>query len=147
MSICDNEIDLNRSREAMLPVRTSIADPLCEVVDRATLLNFAEVQVEGEPDVIVELIDIYLEEASHQISAMQQAIVNTDALALKCATHCLKGSSASLGAYHMAASCEDLEQIAGSRLFDSAGALMPRLQQEFEQVRQTLLIERQRRCK
>lgn len=144
--MCHSEIEITTDRKSTLPVCTSIADPLCAIVDMAMLLSFEEVQVEGEPDVIVELIDIFLEEALHQMSAMQQAIINTDALALKHATHSLKGSSASLGAYHMTAFCEDLEQIAGNNQFHSAGAVLTRLQQEFEQVRQALLAERQRRC-
>lgn len=145
MPIYHSETEIADDRKPTLPVRTSVADPLCEIVDMTMLLSFEEVQVEGEPDLIVELIDIYLEEALHQMSAIQQAIANTDAPALKRATHSLKGSSANLGAYHMAAFCEDLEQIAGNNLFHSAGALLIRLRQEFEQVRQALLAERQRR--
>ena len=138
-------IDTNLDRESVLIKRTSAPDTVSDAVDMAVLTSFEEAQGEGEPDLVVELIDLYLEDTPHRVAAMREAMAKTDGQSLERAAHCLKGSSASLGAGQVAVLCEELEQIARDFSLQAVEVVVTRLEHEFERVRQTFLAERQRR--
>ncbi len=138
-------IDTNADQESVLLKRTSAPDTLSGAVDMAVLTSFEEAQGEGEPDLVVELIDLYLEDAPHRVAAIREALAKTDGQSLERAAHGLKGSSASLGAGQVAVLCEELELIAHDFSFQAVAVVVTRLEREFERVRQTFLAERQRR--
>src|SRR5215213_7662421 len=140
MSVSHIEINnVTRQRSDASPHATVVYD----AVDMAVLTSFEEVQVEGEPDLIVELIDLYLEDTPRQMAAMQKALAITDGTSLKRAAHGLKGSSANLGAGRLAALCGELEQMCRVDSFQGVTAQLARLGQELERVRQSLAAERQ----
>jgi HPt (histidine-containing phosphotransfer) domain-containing protein len=118
---------------------------LTQALDMAVLTSFAEAQLDGVPDLIVELIDLYLEDAPRRLAAIEEALARKDERALKRAAHCLRGSSANLGALQVALICEELERIECNDWFPGVQALLSCLEEEFGRVRQVLLIERQRR--
>src|SRR5437667_11737433 len=140
-----NGIDINAERESVLLKRTNAPDAVSDAVDMAMLTSFEEAQGEGEPDLVVELIDLYLEDTPDRVAAIREALAETDGQSLGRAAHCLKGSSASLGARQVAVLCEELELIAHDCSFQAVEVVVARLEREFERVRQTLLAERQRR--
>ena len=41
-------------------------------VDLAVLASYEKIQLDGEPDLIVELIDLYLEDAPRRVAVMQR---------------------------------------------------------------------------
>jgi len=140
-----NELDRDPDRQSVLSSRLSFADTPGVAVDMAMLNDLAAAQVAGEPDLIVELIDLYLEDALRRMAAMQAAIAATDKATLNGAAHALRGSSASLGACQMAALCAELEGLDWPDSWPSARALLARLQQAFAHVRQAFTAERQSR--
>src|ERR1700730_15281911 len=113
-------------------------------VDLSVLTNFDDAQLDGEPDLIVELIDLYLEEASKLLAVMREAVSKKDALPIKQAAHSLRGSSGNLGILQMALMCRELEQMISDDIFPIE-LLVNKMEQELIQVRQILLEERQRR--
>src|SRR5687767_4508129 len=78
---------------------SSDAVTVSDAVDMAALTDLEDAQVEGDPDLVVELIDLYLEDSSDKLAAIREAIAKTDEASLRRATHSLRGSSASLGAH------------------------------------------------
>ena len=140
------ETDNNLEQESVLLTRTSTSDIINDAVDMTLLTSFEEAQGEGEPDLIVELIDLYLEDTPHRVADIREALAKTDGLSLERAAHGLKGSSASLGAGQVAILCAELELKAHDVSFQEVEAIVTRLEREFERVRQTFLAERQRRC-
>lgn len=145
MPVYINEIDRAANEEVFLLASADAPVPPPGAVDMATLLSFEEAQIEGEPDLVVELIDLYLEDASAKIGALREALAQPDETKLRRLAHCLRGSSGSLGAHRMAALCEGLERINGDDLLQKAGELLGGLQREFEHVGVILLAERRRR--
>jgi HPt (histidine-containing phosphotransfer) domain-containing protein len=113
-------------------------------VDLCVLTNFDEAQSDGEPDLIVELIDLYLQEASQLLAGMREAVANKDELAIKRAAHSLRGSSGNLGILQMALMCREVEQMKSDDILPIE-VLVNKMEQELVQVRQILLEERQRR--
>jgi two-component system sensor histidine kinase/response regulator len=139
------EISSLTNQPSVLSLHAGAVDMVRDAVDMAVLISFEEAQMEGEPDLIVELIDLYLEDTPHRIAALQESLATTDALSLKRAAHSLKGSSANLGARRVAALCEELEQTASNDSFSKVRALLRELEQEFEHVQQAFAAERERR--
>lgn len=114
-------------------------------VDLAVLASFDELQEDGAPDLIVELIDLYLEGAPVLISAIQNAVADADGLSLKGAAHSLKGSSGTLGVRLLAALCEELERLAADACSSEAKELVSKLEGEFVRARRVLVFEHLRR--
>jgi HPt (histidine-containing phosphotransfer) domain-containing protein len=114
-------------------------------VDMAVLASFEEVQLDDEPDIVIELIDLYLDDVPRRIEAMQTAIADSSEQSLKRAAHSLKGSSANLGVVRVAALCEELQVVNCDDGFQMSRALMARLDHEVERVRRILGVERTRR--
>jgi HPt (histidine-containing phosphotransfer) domain-containing protein len=125
--------------------RATALDATGEAVDWVVLLSLEEAQVEGEPDVVVELIDLYVEDTPRRLAAIRGALAARDLAALRRAAHGLKGSSASLGARPVEMLCEKLERLPGSELLQGGAILLARLEREFARVRLAFADERGRR--
>jgi two-component system sensor histidine kinase/response regulator len=145
MPISPIEIDSDTYLKTARLMRTKAPDMVGEAVDLTILASFEDVQGEGEPDVIVELIDLYLNDTSSRMAAMQTAITRNDEVPLRHGAHSVRGSSANLGAHRVAALCEELERMECNELFQRGSGLLTRLEQELEHVRQVFTAERQKR--
>ncbi len=114
-----------------------VAVPASEnAVDWSVLDQLRELQEEGEPDFVQDMIDLYLSNSPSLIEAMQQAITQHKADGLKSAAHTLKGNSNSLGAKPMGVLCLKLEQMGRSGTVEGAEPLFADLRREFERVQQ-----------
>lgn len=138
------EIADNIDREPYPATRASALDATGEAVDLAVLLSLEEAQVEGEPDLVVELIDLYAEDTPRRLAAIRSAWAAGDLAAFRGAAHCLKGSSASLGARQLAILCDKLERLSGAELLRGGEMLLTCLEREFARVRLALADERDR---
>jgi HPt (histidine-containing phosphotransfer) domain-containing protein len=110
-----------------------------EEIDLSGLTSLADLRSIGEPDLIVELIDLYLEDASERIQAIKAAAARADATVLKQAAHTLKGSSAGLGFHQIAELSEQLEQLDWRDSHSRLDALTELLQYRFAGLRKALL--------
>jgi len=115
-------------------------------VDASVLADLEEMQEEGEPDFVAELIGLYLEDAPRKLAQMREAARAADAAALRRAAHGLKGGSASLGAFGVAAVCAELERACRDDYSSQAPALLARLARELERAHLAFEGERRRRC-
>lgn len=114
------------------------------VIDPAVLASLDEAWEAGEPDLVVELIDLYLGDAPQWVEAMRTAAAGDDATVLKRAAHTLKGSSGSLGISRVAEVCGMLElNCSGSAA--RVDELLQLMDREFDTARAALAAERQRR--
>jgi HPt (histidine-containing phosphotransfer) domain-containing protein len=120
-------------------------DATAEPVDWEVLLGLEEAQVEGEPDLVVELLDLYAEDAPRRLDAIRGALAARDLETLRRAAHGLKGGSASLGARRMTALCEQLGRLSGPELPRGGEMLLTCLEREFARVRLVFAAERGRR--
>ena len=110
-------------------------------INYAVLAGIRELQQEGEPDILGELIEGFLTDARVQLAALREAATQGDARVLEQVAHALRGNSGSLGARHMDPICAELEAL--GRLGDLAHApvLVARLEAEFDRVREALTAE------
>jgi two-component system, sensor histidine kinase and response regulator len=133
------------SAPAPAPAASPSADeepaPLLEL---SVINSLREIREPGAPDPVVELIDLYLDDAAARLNAVQAALSAADQPALVTAAHTLKGSSSNLGAQALARLCARLEHAARAGLFDEAHPLLPEIQETFTRTREALLAERAR---
>ena len=122
----------------------SITNEAIQTVDLAILASFDEALEEGEPDFVVELIDLYLEEAPHFFNSIRDGLANDDWLSAKRAAHSLRGSSSNLGILQLALIADALEHLTSTQ-DASAADLLQGLEDEFTRVEEILLAERRRR--
>ncbi len=116
-----------------------------DAVDLAVLASYEKIQLEGEPDLVVELINLYLEDAPRRVVVMRESLAKTNWLSVKREAHCLRGSSGSLGAIQMALICDEIEPLESGDLLPGIEALLICLGRELEQVLRVFLAERHRR--
>ncbi|SRR6266851_2673685 len=104
-----NQITVSEIADA---VETPMTDQgAAEDVDLSGLTAFEVIGKPGEPDLVVELIDLYLKDGSERVRQIKCAAVTSDRILLKKAVHTLKGSSGSLGFHQIAGLCEQLERL------------------------------------
>jgi len=115
-------------------------------VDLAVLASFEEAQIEGEPDFVVELIDLYLDEVPRLFDSLHIAIQKHDSISAKRTAHSLRGSSGNLGVLQIAALAGSLEHLEDP-CCASAMQLLLDLETEFRRVKEILIAERQKRLR
>ncbi|MDE3110053.1 MAG: response regulator, partial [Acidobacteriota bacterium] len=101
-----------------------------ETLDVAAALE----RVEGDRDLLEELVHLFIEESPKAMEEMRQALGERDARRLERLAHTLKGSSGSLGANRVSQAALLLEMRARSGALENAGELMAALQAELERV-------------
>jgi PAS domain S-box-containing protein len=102
-------------------------DPL----DRNVLAGLRELQEEDEPDILDELIELFLADVPPLLAALRQAVEAGDAHSVERIVHTLKGSSANMGAKRMEAICAELEETGRSENLAGAPVRISRLEEEF----------------
>jgi len=113
-----------------------------EVIDKEVIASLRELQDEGEPDIIIELSDLFFENAPGKIQAIRTAIEKGDAKGLHVAAHSLKSSSSYLGATKLSAMAKELENMGRAGDLEGAKEKLERLESEYEKVRSALEVER-----
>jgi HPt (histidine-containing phosphotransfer) domain-containing protein len=113
------------------------------VIDRELLANLIDL-MEGDRELVIEVMDLFLEDAPQRIEAIVTAVDDGDPGELMRAAHSLKGSAANLGARGLSGLCANLEHrgrkgsVAGTQMICTA------LHREFDAVRAALVAERDR---
>lgn len=145
MSVEEANIKLDSAQSQLQLLLADTGGDAIEAIDKTVLAALEEVQEEGEPDLIVELIDLYLSEAPRWIEAIRTATAKLDGALLKRAAHTLKGSSGSIGVRQVAEICKMFEQSDCTGPAGRVEVLLQLFDREFARAREALLAERQRR--
>lgn len=133
----------NTGQEIMSALKLTEPGIVCEAVDFSVMASFED--EDDESDIVVELIDLFLDDVPQKLERMRDAEVFKNVVSLRGVAHGLKGSSASLGADYMATLCNEVESSAGNLSDHDMNTLLTRLDFEFERVRLALSAERYKR--
>jgi ligand-binding sensor domain-containing protein/HPt (histidine-containing phosphotransfer) domain-containing protein len=107
-------------------------------IDWSTLGKLRRLQAEGEPDIVQEVVELFLQEAPGRLAGLRDAAAQGDAEKLERLAHNLKGSCGSIGAHPMARACAELEAKGRSKTLDDVDALIEQVHLEFDRVQQAL---------
>ena len=129
------------SPELQVSASTQIQDATLDFTVLATLRDLSE---PGQPDPVVELIDLFMEDAPDRLRAMETSLDRRDVAALKIAAHSLKGSAKNLGAKPLAKCCAELERQTHAADWDNALLTLKAIGQEFDKLRAVLAAEKRR---
>jgi PAS domain S-box-containing protein len=122
---------------------TATAPATEATLDFSVLATLRDLSEPGQPDPVVELIDLFLEDAPDRLRAMQSSVQARDREALKIAAHSLKGSAKNLGAKPLARICAELEKQALATDWDGAAQTLQAIEAEFAKLRAVLDAEKQ----
>jgi len=137
---------ISRTEEAPDPVQetASPADPE-DPLDRDTLENLFDLQLEGEPELLGELLDTFFDDTTRRLTDLREATSRGDAQAVEQAAHALKGSCANIGAKRMLQVCEDLEEAGRSKDLTKVPEQLALLEEEFVRAHAALETELSRK--
>jgi len=145
MLIDSEKFEVALNEKGVLPASAGAFSAPADVVDMEMLASFGEAQIDGEPDIVVELIDLYVTDVAAKMSALRGALDSSDGPALRRLAHCLRGSSGNLGAHRVAALCKELEYVGGDDWRPAAVGLLLGLERELARVEMIFAAERRRR--
>jgi len=91
-----------------------VNEVLPDVLDQRVIQDLESLQFPDEPDVVREVIEIFLRSTPERLTALQEALTSDDREALLRAAHAMKSSAAVLGAKRLSLHCQELEDEAPS---------------------------------
>jgi two-component system sensor histidine kinase/response regulator len=89
--------------------KTTDSQEQCEHLDRASLFD----RVEGDQELLLEIINLFMEDAPRLLAAMHAALEHADMSLLERSAHSMKGAASNLSAHVTVAAAEQLEKNAG----------------------------------
>jgi HPt (histidine-containing phosphotransfer) domain-containing protein len=104
-----------------------VLDP--DVVDRLRQLT-----PPGEPDVLTDILHLFLDDVPRRIETLRAATAAGDATAVQRVAHSLKGSSGNIGARALYDVCRQLDDSAKSGDLARVGPLLDSLGAEYGRV-------------
>jgi len=107
-------------------------------VDLKILHGLSGLQRPGQPNFLVRMIDLFIEDAARRCGTMREAIADADSDRLAAMAHSLKSSSSVLGAQQMSDLCHQLEKLGRGGALREAEMAVTELEAEFAKVRSVL---------
>ncbi len=117
--------------------QSKIVNPL----DSAALETLLEV-IGGERELLVELIDSFLETGPPLVERLRQGLAQGNAAEVRAAAHTLKSSSKDFGATRLAELCQQLEEMGKAGQLAGADELGRQVEAEYPLVHAALEAER-----
>jgi HPt (histidine-containing phosphotransfer) domain-containing protein len=115
-----------------------------DVLDLDVLKAFERVKSDDDQDIVIELIDLYLNSTPRRIEEIRNATASDASCVIKRVAHTLKGSSSTLGLRGVAHACQQLEDLSSSS-GPIANTLLETLESRFAEARKALVAERRKR--
>jgi len=112
-----------------------------EPIDRDALASLRELQQAGDPDLLNELVEMFLADAEPRLVSLRKAAEQKDAQAVEREAHALKGSCANFGAQPMARVCHALQVLGRAQDLRQVSKLVAHLETEYARVRAALRAE------
>lgn len=98
-----------------------------DVLDHAVLDELMSFADDGDPELLVDLIQMFLEDSPSKVEAVNEALAVGDFDKAERAAHSLKGSSGNLGARFVQDVCEKLQLSTRNHELEVSRELAPKL--------------------
>jgi two-component system, sensor histidine kinase and response regulator len=105
-----------------------------EALDPAVIQTLRQLSVPGEPDVLREVLTLFLDEVPRRIARLNAACQDGNAIELQRGAHSLKGSSGNIGARRMFDLCRQVDERGHAGDFKGARHLLASLAEEYHRV-------------
>lgn len=104
------------------------------VLDPQIIENLRQLTADGEPDVLAEVLQLFLQDVPRRIAKLRAACAAGDAVEVYKAAHSLKGSAGNIGAQTLFAVCRQLDDKGRAGDLTDAAQLVDTLDREFARV-------------
>ena len=104
------------------------------VLDPAVLDRLRQLTTPGEPDVMLEVLQIFLDEAPKRIARLHDAWRNNAVEVVQRSAHSLKGSSGNIGADALFEVCRQIDERARTGALTGSSQLLVALDREYAAV-------------
>jgi HPt (histidine-containing phosphotransfer) domain-containing protein len=137
-------------RSAQAPIGPPALEPLpfsggrISVIDRTMLARLRAIRHEGEPDLVLEVIELFLDESGDRLAELKGAIEGNDLPVVARIAHTLKGSAGHLGAKALTTLCRRLEDKARTGAPFNGAFAYSAIEEELGRVREALSAEARR---
>ncbi len=111
-------------------------------VDPLRLAHLRALQDDSQPELLRELIDMFIADAPDHLNAIAEAAGTASPDRLRMAAHRFLSITDNIGARRMSDLCRQIEYAARRRALADLDDLIVPLRQEFERARETLVAER-----
>ena len=108
-------------------------------IDDSKLDDLRMLSDDDGPDILSELIDIFLDDTPARLMDLAHAVASGDPEGTMQNSHALKSSCAQLGAMQLSEYCGQLEAMGRAQDIRSAPPILAAAQAEFERARAALL--------
>ncbi|QDV06079.1 hybrid sensory histidine kinase TorS [Planctomycetes bacterium Poly30] len=105
------------------------------VIDRDVFSILEELADEDDPDLVAEIVELFLVDSAERMAQVADADAKSDADAIRGAAHALKSSSANIGALRFSQACASLEAAARGDDLDGLPELVCAALEMYEDVR------------
>ena len=112
------------------------------VLDPDVIATLKELGGAEEPELFMELVDLFIEDTCEQLQRASDALTRGDTEEMRRRAHTLKSSCANVGAVHMARTCFQIEQFALAQELNEIRELLTNVLSEFDEVKAALLSEK-----
>ena len=104
------------------------------VLDAAVLDRLRQLTPPGEPDVMAEVLQLFLDEAPKRIARLRDAWRENAVEDVQRGAHSLKGSSGNIGAAALYAVCREIDEQARAGALSDRSQLLAALDREYAAV-------------
>lgn len=111
---------------------------MAEIVSNEVIEELLSLSDDGDPELLLDLIEMFLEDAPERIASIGTALQSTDFDGIERAAHSLKGSAGNLGAVLLQADCETMQNAGRHKVLTEAEQCFPALQQHFAEAKEEL---------
>jgi PAS domain S-box-containing protein len=111
------------------PCQDTIVEPT--TIDQAALAAIRALQRPGQPDIVARIVTQYMDSSPEIIDRIRRAVLSKNAVELRAAAHCLKSSSAQLGATALASDCRELEMMGARGELERADEMLKNLERHY----------------
>jgi PAS domain S-box-containing protein len=136
------KLDKTESKSEPEPVATN---ETLKPISAEKLEEMSALQDENEPDLLIELIDLFLDHTPAKIEELRQAIGNQDATTMARVAHAIKGGASHFGAAPLIQICSLIEEDANTNSLQNMAQNFARFEAEYKRVESALRAEKAQR--
>jgi osomolarity two-component system phosphorelay intermediate protein YPD1 len=105
-----------------------------QVLDMEVVEELLALTGDGDPELLLDLIHMFLEDAPSKLEAMNEGLGKGDLEQVVHAAHSLKGSAGNLGIRMVQADCDALQDAGRLNQLERIRELVPQLEENFSQA-------------
>ena len=105
-----------------------------EPIDYKVLDSLGQLQREGRPDIVQEMIHLFFKAAGDLLKDLKEGAANGDAALLHHASHALRSASANVGAVILSSRCKELEAMAQCGVVSDAASIVAAILEDYRAV-------------